>query len=228
MTCDEILSELRSLKDPAAIEGMARYGITSKSALGAPVPKLRALAKKAGRSHALSEELWETGIYEARVVATLVDNPAEVTEAQMERWGGDLDSWAICDGCCNNLFRKTSFAHAKAVEWSSHPQEYVKRAAFALMASLAVHDKEAADEVFLSYLPIIAREAVDERNFVKKAVNWVLRQIGKRNRVLNRAAIRTARELPDAKAARSATWVARDALREPASDAVQRRLNKNR
>lgn len=154
MTCDEILSELRSLKDPAAIEGMARYGITSKSALGAPVPKLRALAKKAGRSHALSEELWETGIYEARVVATLVDNPAEVTEAQMERWVGDLDSWAICDGCCNNLFRKTSFAHAKAVEWSSHPQEYVKRAAFALMASLAVHDKEAADEVFLSYHPL--------------------------------------------------------------------------
>jgi 3-methyladenine DNA glycosylase AlkD len=222
---NEILQSLRSLADPEAVEGMARYGINPKNTLGISVPVLRKLAKEIGRDHELALRLWRTGVREARIVATLVDDPNSVTESQAEKWAADLDSWDICDGLCNCLLRKTKFAHHKAVEWSSREEEFVKRAGFALMACLAVHDKRSADETFSNYLPLIQREAVDERNFVKKAVNWALRQIGKRNIELNRLAIITAKSIAkiDSKPAR---WIARDALRELRGNAVQERLKK--
>jgi 3-methyladenine DNA glycosylase AlkD len=152
-----------------------------------------------------------------------VDEPAKVTEAQLERWARDFDSWDICDGVCSNLFDRTPFARGKAIEWSARREEYVKRAGFVLMAALAVHDKKAPDALFREFLPLIEREATDERNFVKKAVNWALRQIGKRNGALNRDAIAAAKRIRriDSKAAR---WIAADALRELQSAAVQERL----
>ena len=148
-------------------------------------PNLRRLAKEIGREHDLAGELWRTGIHDARILATLIDDPAQVTVRQMEQWAADFNSWAVCDAACCCLFDKTPHAWGKAVEWTEREEEYVKRAGFVLMAALAVHDKKAPDEQFEAFLPLIARHATDERNFVKKAVNWALRQIGKRNRRLN-------------------------------------------
>jgi 3-methyladenine DNA glycosylase AlkD len=183
------------------------------------------MAKRIGRDHALARELWASGIHEARVLAGLVDDPAAVTAAQLERWAKDFDSWDVCDGVCSNLFDRTPYAWDKAVAWSARSREFVKRAGFVLMAALAVHDKTAPDERFKNFLPLIEREAVDERNFVKKAVNWALRQIGKRNRALNRDAIAAAKRIRKVDS-RSARWIAADALRELESDAVRQRLNK--
>ena len=204
---------------------MARYGINAANTLGVSIPQLRSMAKRIGTDHALALELWASGIHEARILAALVDDPADVTEAQIERWARDFDSWDVCDGVCSNLFDRTSFAHAKAVQWSARREEFVKRAGFVLMAALAVHDKRSPDSRFREYLPLIEREAADERNFVKKAVNWALRQTGKRSPALNRAAIAAAKRIrkSDSKAAR---WIAADALRELESEAVQRRLKR--
>jgi 3-methyladenine DNA glycosylase AlkD len=223
LRAEEILKELRSLGDPAAVAGMARFGIRSANVLGISTPKLRALARCIGRDQALAEELWQSGILEARAISSLIGDPRLVTEALMESWAMDFDSWAVCDGCCCNLFDKTKFAWRKAMAWSRREEEYVKRAGYTLMAALAVHDKAASDEKFLRFLPAIKRGARDERNFVKKAVNWALRQIGKRNRALNRAAIRTAREIR-AMDSRSARWIAADALRELEGEAVKGKL----
>jgi len=223
LRAEEVLKELRSSGDPAAVAGMARFGIHSAKALGIPTPVLRGLAKRIGRDQKLAEELWLSGILEARVVSSLIGDPRLVTEALMESWVKDFDSWAVCDACCCSLFDKTKFAWRKAVAWSRREEEYVKRAGYALMAALASHDKTAADEKFLRLLPVIRRGAADERNFVKKAVNWALRQIGKRNRALNRAAIQAAREMRKIDS-RSARWIAADALRELEGEAVQRRL----
>ncbi len=219
----EIVAELESLADSANVAGMARYGINPENTLGVSIPRLRAMAKRIGRDHALARELWASGIHEARVLAGLVDDPARVTAAQLERWVKDFDSWDVCDGVCSNLFDRTPFAHEKAVAWSARPEEFVKRAGFVLMAALAVHDKKALDERFRKFLPLIEREAADERNFVKKAVNWALRQIGKRNRALNRDAIAAAKRIRKIDS-RSARWIAADALRELESDAVRERL----
>jgi 3-methyladenine DNA glycosylase AlkD len=221
----ETVAELESLANPANVLGMARYGISSKNTLGVSIPRLRSMAKRIGTDHALALELWASGIHEARILAALVDDPADVTEAQLERWARDFDSWDVCDGVCSNLFDRTPFAHRKAVAWSARREEFVKRAGFVLMAALAVHDKRSPDSRFMKYLPLIEREAADERNFVKKAVNWALRQIGKRSPALNRAAIAAAKRIRtcDSKAAR---WIAADALRELESEAVQRRLRK--
>ena len=219
----EIMKFLESRADPAAIEGMARFGITAKKAYGVPTPVLRRLAREIGKDHELAGRLWATGILDARSLATLVDDPTRVTREQMELWVRDFDSWAICDGACLNLFRWTPWAYAKCRQWSSRHAEFVKRAAFSLMAGLTVSDKTAGDEAFRTFLPLIKREAVDERNFVRKAVNWALRQIGKRNRRLNRAAIQTAEEMRR-QDSRSARWIAADALRELKSHAVQKRL----
>ena len=204
---------------------MARFGIESRNALGISVSKLRKLARQIGPSHALAQQLWDCGIHEARGLAALIDEPEKVTEQQMERWVRAIESWDICDGCCGNLFDKTPFAYHKAVEWSGREEEYVKRAAFALMAWLAVHDKKAADAKFLGFLPIISRESTDERNFVKKAVNWALRQIGKRNPLLNEAAIKTAQQIQKLDS-RSARWTAADALRELTSETVRQRFRR--
>ncbi len=226
MTYDEILATLRSLGSPENVAGMARYGIVSREVLGVSAPKLRALAKQIGRDHALAQRLWQADILETRLLASLVDDPRKVTPEQMDRWAGEFDNWAVCDGCCLNLFRKTPFAYEKAVEYSAAPEEFVKRTGFVLMATLAVHDKREPDATFAGFLPIIEREATDPRNFVKKAVNWALRQIGKRNLALHEPAVALARKLAGSED-RAARWVGRDALRELTGEAVRGRLRAN-
>ncbi len=225
MRSSTILDELRTLGDPAGREGMARFGIKAERALGIRIPALRAIAKRVGRDHALAAELWASGIHEARILACFVDDPAEVTPEQMEAWAAAFDSWDLVDQCCGNLFDRTPFAWAKAVEWGERPEEFVKRAGFALMAALAVHDNRASDGRFVAFLPIIEREAGDRRTFVRKAVNWALREIGKRNPALNEKAVETARRILDA-GERSARWVASDALRELTGEPVRARLSK--
>ena len=219
----EILEKLKTLSDPKAVEGMARFGINAKNTYGVSIPDLRKMAKGIGKNHILAQKLWDSGIHEARILAGMIDLPERVTEKQMKHWVKDFNSWDVCDQVCSNLFDKTKFAHKKAIEWSKRREEFVKRAGFVLMAALAVHDKEASDKEFLKFLPIIKREATDERNFVKKAVNWALRQIGKRNSALNKIAIQTAKEIQkiDSKSAR---WIASDAIRELTSEAVQKKL----
>lgn len=222
----EILAYLQTRANPKNVAGMARFGITGQHILGVPKPDLRQLAKDIGKNqHELALKLWDTGVLEARILASMIDAPAEVTDTQMERWVMDFDSWDVCDQCCSNLFRKTALAYPKALAWSRRDEEFVKRAGFVLMATLAVHDKKASDEQMSQFLPIIMAEAADERNFVKKAVNWALRQIGKRNPALNRRAIETAHLLADSESG-SARWVAKDALRELTGPKVQARLTK--
>lgn len=211
---ETLVRDLRSLRNPRNIEGMRRFGIVSEAELlGVSIATLRAMARPHRRRHALALELWETGIFEARVLAVLVDDPGKVTVRQMERWARECDNWALTDACCGCLFDRTAYAEKKAREWSRRKEEFVKRCGFVLMAEMAVHRKELPDEVFLRFLPIVAREATDERNFVRKAVNWALRQIGKRNRRLHRAAVCEAKKIRrlDSGAAR---WIAADALRE--------------
>ena len=220
---ESVVQELKRLGNPKARDGMARFGIQTSSALGISIPRLRTLARKTGMDHALALKLWNTRIHEARLLATMIDDPSGVTQAQMEDWASGFDSWDLVDNCCGNLFDKTPFAVAKAKEWSSRTEEYIKRAGFVLMAELAVHDKSRTDETFLDFLPLITKEASDERNFVRKAVNWSLRQIGKRNVALNAAAIKTANEIKNSDS-RSAKWIAADALRELASDPVKKKL----
>ncbi len=220
---DEVLRELRSLANPHNVAGMARYGISTKATLGVSLPMLRRIAARHRRDHALALALWDSGIHEARILAALVDDPKQVTVDQLERWVLGIDSWDICDGLCADLIVRTQFARSKAIEWSARPEEYVKRAGFVLIAQLAVHDKQAADEEFLAYLPVIAREAGDDRNFVRKAVNWALRQIGKRNVRLHAAAMAMATQLK-AGGDRSARWVGSDALRDLQTPATRRRL----
>jgi 3-methyladenine DNA glycosylase AlkD len=225
MTSRQVLARLKRLGDPKNVEGMARFGINPTGTLGVSMPEVRTLAKEIGRDHKLAGELWKSGIHEARILATLVEEPDRVTESQMERWASAFDSWDVVDQCCMNLFRKTEFAHAKALEWSGRDEEFVKRAGFTLMATLAVHDKGAPDSKFTKFLTATRRGATDERNFVKKAVNWALRQIGKRNQTLNAKAIEAAEKIAklDSKAAR---WIASDALRELTGEKVQESLRK--
>jgi 3-methyladenine DNA glycosylase AlkD len=225
---EAVLAELRSRSDPAALDGMARFGIRTDRALGGiRVPELRAMARRIGRDHGMALALWTSGIHEARLLATMVDEPAEVTERQMESWARDFDSWDVVDGACINLFRLTPYAWAKAVAWSERDEEFVQRAGFALMVALAVHDERASDADLEALLPIIEREAGDQRNFVRKAVNWALRQIGKRNAALNGAAAATAERIL-ASGAPSARWVATDALRELTGESVLARLGTKR
>jgi 3-methyladenine DNA glycosylase AlkD len=230
MSADErardVVRALELLGDRSRLEGMARFGIDTSRAVGVTVTELRRFARDLGRDHELAAALWASGVHEARLLASLVDEPAMVSVAQMEAWVADLDSWDVCDGVCGNLFDRTPFALDKAVEWSSREPEFQKRAAFALMASAAVHRKDLPDAAFASLLPVIRAQTTDERNYVKKAVSWALRQIGKRSSGLNRRAIHTAEQIEriDSRAAR---WVARDALRELRSDAVQARLRKS-
>ena len=192
---------------------MARFGITADRALGVRVPDLRRLARRLAPDHELALALWDTGVHEARILASMIDDPAAVTEPQMERWAADFDSWDLCDQCCGNLFDRTPFAAAKAAEWSGRDEEFVKRAGFALMAWMAVHRKDEPDEAFRAFVPFIEREAHDDRNFVKKAVSWALRQIGKRNARLRGAAIAAAERISRDES-RAARWIARDVLRE--------------
>jgi 3-methyladenine DNA glycosylase AlkD len=192
---------------------MARFGINVDGALGVSVTALRRLAREVPRDHALAADLWESGIHEARILASMVDEPERVTGRQMDRWVREFDSWDLCDQCCANLFWRTSLADGKSVAWAGRSREFVKRAGFALMASAAAKDRAAPDDRFLAYLPVIEREATDPRNFVRKGVNWALRQIGKRNGRLHRATVASARRIARVDD-RNARWIAADALRE--------------
>jgi len=210
----ELIAYLRTLASPQDAEGQRRFGIKpGGELLGIRAPVLREIARAHRRDHALALDLWTSGIHEARIIATLVDDPKRVKQSQMERWVRDCDNWAATDACCCVLFDRTPYAIEKAHAWSRRRAEFVKRAGFVLMAGLAVHRKELPDGVFLEFLPVIRREAADERNFVKKAVNWALRQIGKRNPDLCRAAIAEAEAIRRLES-RSARWIAADALRE--------------
>jgi len=220
---DKILKTLQSLSNPEAVAGMARFGINPKNTYGISIPNLRKLAKEIGVDHDLAQKLWTGGIHEGRILATMIDDPRRVTEKQMEKWVKDFDSWDVCDQCCMNLFEKTRYAYRKAMKWSSRREEFVKRAGYTLMARLAVSDKGASDTEFERFLPLIRRGAPDERNYVKKAVNWALRQIGKRNARLHRHALKTAKEI-HAMDSTSARWVAADAIRELTSKQVRQRL----
>jgi 3-methyladenine DNA glycosylase AlkD len=219
----DVLDRLQSKAQPEQLKGMAKYGMTIEQRLGVSVPDMRKLAKEIGRDHKLALDLWRTGIAEARIVAGMVGDPARLTEEQMEEWVKGINSWDVCDQACMNLFEKNQLAWKKIIDWSEREEEFVRRTAFSLIACLAWHDKKASDEKFIELLPVIIRGATDERNFVKKAVNWALRNIGKRNLNLNRAAINTAKEIQrlDSKAAR---WIAADAVRELESAAIQSRL----
>jgi len=223
VTAAEVMERLNRRARPDQLEGMARYGIAVERRLGVSVPEMRKMARELGRNHRLALDLWRIGIGDARIVAALVAEPGELTEAQMEEWVTGINSWDVCDQVCANLFDKSPLAWKKIIEWSEREEEFVKRTAFSLIACLAWHDKNAADERFIGLFPVIIQGATDERNFVKKAVNWALRTIGKRNLTLNGAAINTAEEIRrlDSKVAR---WIAADALRELRSEAVQLRL----
>ena len=232
----DILSELRSLGSPENRKGMARYGINVENAFGVSIYDLRKLAKRLGTDHDLALALWTTGNHDARLLACFVDDPAQVTERQTEAWARDFDSWDLCDQATTSLFDRTKHAWVKAHAWAVRDEPWVKRAGFALMAGLASHDKVAKDRAFVKLFPLIEHAASDDRNFVKKAVNWALRNIGKRNRALNAAAILCAEKIRAAAnkragaerggdcQARSARWVAADALRELTSAKVRARL----
>jgi 3-methyladenine DNA glycosylase AlkD len=225
-TTEDILKKLKSKADPDQLEGMARFGMTIEKRLGISVPNMRKIAKETGKNHQLALELWKTGFAEARMVASMIDIPKEVTEEQMEEWVKDFNSWDICDQVCMNLFDKTPLAWKKVLDWSKREEEFVKRAAYTLIACLAWHDKEAPDEKFIRFLPVIQKGSTDGRNFVKKAVNWALRHIGKRNSNLNKIAIEAAKEIQKMDS-KSAKWIASDAIRELESEAVQKRLKKS-
>jgi len=224
-TCAQALKELRALGQRRNVDGMARFGIRAKIVYGVAKPKMDALARRIGKDHQLALDLWASGVHDARILAGMIDVPEEVSAVQMDRWVRDFDNWDVCDGTCCHLFAHTGGAWEKAVAWSKRKTEFEKRAGFALMAYLAVHDKTADDGKYLRLLPLIRREAGDERNFVRKAVNWALRQIGKRNLRLNAAAIREGERIKKMKS-RSARWIAADALRELNSSAVQARLRR--
>lgn len=243
MTAPEIIRKLKKLGNAKNVEGMARFGITAKKIYGVCTPNLmmiarqvekspsfvkapadaKALADKPKDRHDLAQQLWQSEIFEARILAGMIDRPEWVTDKQMDAWVSDFDSWAVCDSNCMRLFSETKFAHKKVWQYARSGKEFIRRTAFALIASLTVHDKKASDEVFIKYLPLIKKYATDERNYVRKAVNWALRQIGKRNLALNKKAIACAEEILriDNKTAR---WIAGDALRELKGEAVQKRL----
>lgn len=222
-----VLSLLEEKSTQHDYENLARFGITANNAFGVSMANMKAIAKRFGRDHELAAALWDTGFYEARMLTSFIDDPALVTPAQMDRWCRDFDNWAICDTLCFHLFDRSPHAWAKVIKWSDHREEFVKRTAFALLACLALHDKKAADKLFLESLPLIERAATDERNFVKKAVSWALRAVGRRNTDLNAAAAAIARRLTES-AKPASRWVGKDAFRELTSPVVTRQLANGR
>ena len=220
-----VLLELKELADPKVRAKMAYFGVHAPKAHGISAPLLHQFAKQIGKDHRLAQQLWTTGIHEARVLATLIGEPEKVTAAEMDRWARDFDSWDVVDAACRYLYSDAKPAWEKIYSWSSRPEEFVKRAAFSLAAYLSYRDKEAQDAKFVKFLGVVEREAYDERNFVRKAVNWALRQIGKRNLNLNQSAIRAGERIRR-QGSRAARWIAADALRELKSTAVQTRLRR--
>ena len=220
-----VLRELKLLANPRVREKMAYFGVRVRKALGISTPRLHALARRIGKNQQLAEQLWRSGVHEARILAALVGEADKITARQMERWARDFNAWDVVDASCCYLYAAAAPAWQKAESWSRRPEEFVKRAAFSLVAYLSYKDKQATDASFEPFLALIEREARDERNFVRKAVNWALRNIGKRNLRLNRAAIRAAERIRRQNS-RSARWIAADALRELRSGAVQSRLRR--
>ena len=213
MDAKEIIKKLKIHANRKNVEGMARFGINPENTLGVSMPLLRKTAKEIGKDHNLAQGLWDSGIHEAKILASLIDDPKMVTEKQIEKWVKGFDSWDVCDQVCMSLFDKTPFAYQKALKWAKEKKEFVKRAGFAIMAALSVHDKKAKDKDFVKFFPLIKKFSVDERNFVRKANNWALRQIGKRNMYLNKKAIKLAEEIQKINS-KSAKWIAGDAIRE--------------
>jgi len=213
MTSDQVIANLKQHTNAQAVDGLARFGIRPAQALGISIPTLRKMAKEIGRNQVLAVALWVSGIHGARILASMIAEPQLVSAELMEEWANDFDAWDVCDQVCGNLFDKTPYACQKATERCQQEKEFVSRAGFVMMAELAVHDKQAQDEAFLQFFPLIKRYAGDERNFVKKAVNWVLRQIGKRNSSLRTLAVECAYEIQDMDS-KTAHWVAKDALKE--------------
>ncbi|HTD39509.1 MAG TPA: DNA alkylation repair protein [Mucilaginibacter sp.] len=213
MNVQQIVELLNQSSDAKYLEGMKRFGVDNSKALGVSLPQIRKLAKSIKKDHQLALDLWDSGIHECRFMASLVDDPKQVTPQQMDKWVADFDSWDVCDQVCGNLFDRTPYALEKALEYSASEKEYIKRAGFVLMAEFAVHDKKAGNEGFMQFFPVIEREAWDDRNFVKKAVNWALRQIGKRNKELRTVAIECARRIAQQES-KAAKWIAKDALNE--------------
>jgi 3-methyladenine DNA glycosylase AlkD len=211
--CNNLINKMKSMADPEALAGKARFGINIENSFGLRMPQIRTLAREIGRDHSLALELWQTGIVDARILAPLIAEKNKVDDTLMEIWVADFASWDVCDQCCINLFRHQANAFEKVATWAEREEEYVRRAGFALLATLGVHKKQEPDQTFIDLLPLIERYAFDDRNFVKKAVNWALRQIGKRNKTLNLAAIEVCEriKMQDTPAAR---WIAADALRE--------------
>ncbi len=214
---NQVLTQMRLVASPgnldAKLAGMRRFGIHAESLIGLSTPEIRKIARHIGRDQPLAEALWETGVYDARILASLITDPALLRIAVMDRWARDFDSWSVCDACCCNAFDRSPHAWKQIAKWAKSDAEFVRRAAFATIAALAVHDKKADDQVFLAALPLLERYAFDERNFVKKAVNWALRNIGKRNAALLSAAIGCAERIR-LQGTSPARWIAADALRE--------------
>jgi len=225
MNEERIIKHLNEIGDEQRLEKMKRFGIDTSTAIGISVSELRKYARTIRKNHSLALNLWKTNIHEARMLAVLLDEPRKVTEEQMETWAMDFNSWDLCDYYCSNLFDKTTFARKKINEWSKRNKECVKRAAFSLIAALATHDKKASNESFEVFFPIILRESSDERKYVKKAVNWSLRNIGKRNRFLNKRAIEIAEKMIEKKN-KTSRWIATDAINELTSQKIQDRLAK--
>ena len=225
MTCREIIKLLQKQYNPKNVEGMARFGIASKNTLGIAIPFLRGLAEKIGTDHALALELWETGIHEARILAGIIADPELITQKQMDSWAKDFDSWDICDCACTNLFDRSKFALKKIYQWHMRKEEFVKRASFSTIAGVTCHNRKLGNKVFIKFFPLIKKASIDERNFVKKAVNWALRNIGKRNSALNKQALKFANTLLQLDS-KSARWIAKDAVRELSSPQVLKRLAK--
>jgi 3-methyladenine DNA glycosylase AlkD len=219
----KILTLLKSQSNPEYLKGMARYGINPNNNLGISIYKLRNIAKEIGKNHNLAIELWNSGIHDARLLACFIDNPEEITSEQMDLWAKDFDSWDICDQACTSLFDLSPFAWKKVFEWAEQKEEFIKRGAFALIAGLSVHNKKANNNRFEEFFPIIKKHSIDERNYVKKAVNWALRNIGKRNLVLNKKAIELSGELLKIDS-RIAKWVGRNAIKELTSSKIQNRF----
>jgi 3-methyladenine DNA glycosylase AlkD len=222
---DDIIERLRTVSSTEVKDGMVKLGINTEKALGVHTARMKEISQEIGQDHGLAAALWDTGIHEARIIAVSIDDPRQVTETQMDRWAADFNSWDLCDHACWYLFDKTPFAHKKCLEWALDDREYVRRAGFAMMASLAIHDKKAPDEAFAQFFPHIVRGALDERHLVKKAVSWALRQIGKRNLTLNAAAMTVAEEIRQI-GCTSARWIAGDVTGDLKSDAVRARLEK--
>jgi len=227
MKYEEVIKKMKSLENPENVKGMARYGINPRNNLGVSIYKLRPIAKEIGKNHGLAIKLWNSDIHDARLLACFIDDPDKVTSEQMDSWAKDFDSWDICDQACTSLFDLNPLAWKKVFEWAERDEEFVKRGAFSLIAGLSVHDKKTSNKKFEQFFPIIKKHSIDECNYVKKAVNWALRNIGKRNLNLNNKTIELSKNILkiDSKTAR---WIANDAIRELTSEKVQKRLEKKK